>query len=244
MENIPMLVSLIFMIMTIACVVVFYKASRNSKLFLFLITGWMIIQGVLGINRFYTVTNGLPPRFLLLIGPAFVLITILFISKRGKAFIDNTDMKWLLAVHIIRVPVEGMLYYLFLNKAIPKVMTFEGWNFDVLSGFTAVLALIVYFSKIRWKQTILLVWNFICLALLLNILVIAILSAPFAFQKLAFDQPNIAVLYFPFIYLPAVIVPFVLFSHLAAIRKLLISIQDKQQRVDIKENKTGIVVGA
>jgi len=57
------------------------------------------------------------------------------------------------------------------------------------------------------------VWNFIALGLLLNIVTNAILSAPFAFQKFAFDQPNIAVLYFPFSWLPAYIVSTVLFGH-------------------------------
>jgi len=37
---------------------------------------------------------------------------------------------------------------------------------------------------------------------------------------LAFDQPNIAVLYFPFSWLPTYVVPVVLFCHLAALRKL------------------------
>ena len=40
------------------------------------------------------------------------------------------------------------------------------------------------------------------LALLVNIVGNAILSAPFQFPQFAFDQPNHAVLYFPFIWLP------------------------------------------
>ncbi|HUQ96495.1 MAG TPA: hypothetical protein VM010_02440, partial [Chitinophagaceae bacterium] len=40
--------------------------------------------------------------------------------------------------------------------------------------------------------------------------------------QLAFDQPDIAVLYFPFVLLPGVVVPVVLLSHLAAIRQLLV----------------------
>jgi hypothetical protein len=54
----------------------------------------------------------------------------------------------------------------------------------------------------------------------LNIVVNAALSAPVPFQQFAFDQPNIAVLYFPFVWLPGFIVPLVLFAHLAAIQKL------------------------
>jgi hypothetical protein len=228
MENIPILVSVIFIIMTLASVAVFYRATSNSKTFLFLVIAWMIIQGIIGLTGFYKVTTGLPPRFLLIIGPPVILIAVLFFTRKGRAFIDNTNMKWLIAISIIRIPVEGMLYFLFLKKTIPQIMTFEGWNFDVVSGLTACFALIVYFSRLPRKQTILLAWNFICLALLINIVVIAILSAPFAFQKLAFDQPNIAVLYFPFLYLPAVIVPFVLFSHLASIRQLIIGKQNQK----------------
>jgi hypothetical protein len=67
----------------------------------------------------------------------------------------------------------------------------------------------------------LLVWNLICLGLLINIVTIAVITAPFPFQQLAFDQPNIAVLYFPFIWLPACIVPLVLLSHLVCIKVLL-----------------------
>ena len=61
----------------------------------------------------------------------------------------------------------------------------------------------------------------IALGLLLNIVFIAIFSAPFSFQKFAFEQPNIAVLFFPFSWLPAFIVPVVLFCHLASIRQLI-----------------------
>jgi len=55
---------------------------------------------------------------------------------------------------------------------------------------------------------------------LFNIVLTAILSAPLPIQQLAFEQPNIAVMYFPFVYLPGFIVPIVLFSHLVVISKL------------------------
>jgi hypothetical protein len=63
------------------------------------------------------------------------------------------------------------------------------------------------------------IWNWICLALLLNIVVRAVLSAPSPIQQFAFDQPNIAILHFPFVFLPGFIVPAVLFCHLAIFAK-------------------------
>lgn len=66
----------------------------------------------------------------------------------------------------------------------------------------------------------LLAWNFIGIGLLANIVINAVLSVPSPFQKFAFNQPNIAVLYFPFNWLPGVVVPLVLLSHLVVIRQL------------------------
>jgi hypothetical protein len=100
-------------------------------------------------------------------------------------------------------------------------MTFEGRDFDIVSGITAPVIYYFVFVKKTLSKKILLAWNFICLALLLNIVLNAVLSVPTAFQQFAFDQPNIAILYFPFNLLPAVVVPLVLLSHLVAIRKLL-----------------------
>ena len=68
----------------------------------------------------------------------------------------------------------------------------------MLAGLTAPL--IYYFGYVRksLSQRIIWIWNLIGLGLLLNLVVQAILSGPFPFQQFAFDQPDIAFLYFPF----------------------------------------------
>ena len=50
----------------------------------------------------------------------------------------------------------------------------------------------------------------------------AALALPSPMQKIAFEQPNLAVMFFPFNLLPAVVVPLVLLAHLTAIRRLTI----------------------
>ena len=99
-------------------------------------------------------------------------------------------------------------------------MTFEGRNFDIIAGITAPLIAYFGFTIEKLSRQIILVWNFICLGLLINIVATALLSAPSPLQKLAFDQPNIAILNFPFSWLPTFIVPVVLFGHLVSIRQL------------------------
>lgn len=100
-------------------------------------------------------------------------------------------------------------------------MTFEGRNYDILAGITAPFIAYFGFTQRKISRQLIVAWNFIALALLLNIIVNALLSAPTPLQKFAFDQPNIAIVNFPFSWLPTFIVPMVLFVHLASIRQLL-----------------------
>jgi len=196
-------------------------ATKNSRATLLILLFWLILQAAIGLSGFYTVTNSMPPRFLLLILPPFLFISGLFVTTRGRKFLDSLDAKYLAILHIIRIPVELVLFWLFINNTVPKLMTFEGRNFDIISGLTAPLIFYFGFVKHRIGSKIILLWNFICLGLLINIVIIAVLSAPFSFQKLAFDQPNIAILYFPFVWLPCCVVPLVLLSHLATMRQLM-----------------------
>jgi hypothetical protein len=99
-------------------------------------------------------------------------------------------------------------------------MTFEGRNFDILAGITAPFVAYVGITKGKLNKSVLLIWNILCLGLLLNIVINALLSAPSPIQQFAFDQPNVAILNFPYSWLPTCIVPIVLFAHLAAIRQL------------------------
>jgi len=220
MENLPVFISLLFGLTTILTVWIFYKATGNSKLVLLLITIWLALQTFIAISGFYTQTNTFPPRFLLLVLPPALLITSLFMSTKGRNFIDSLDLRILTLLHTIRIPVEVVLFLLFVNKAIPELMTFEGRNFDILSGITAPIIFYFAFFRKKMHHNAILIWNIICLVLLVNIVANAILSAPSQFQQFAFDQPNIALLYFPFIWLPCCVVPLVVLSHLAAIRQL------------------------
>jgi hypothetical protein len=124
-------------------------------------------------------------------------------------------------LYIVRIPVEIVLFWLFVNKAVPELMTFQGLNFDIIAGITAPFIAYFGLTKLKLKRQTILTWNIICLGLLVNIVVSAIFSTPSPIQKFAFEQPNIAILNFPFSWLPTFIVPIVLFGHLSSIRQLI-----------------------
>jgi hypothetical protein len=220
MQHIPLFLNLIFGLTCLLTVLLFLKACHLSRPVLVAILVITIIQTALALSGFYLNNKSTPPRMLFLIAPSIFLIVLLFILPKGKALLNQLSLKYLTLLHIVRIPVELVLYYLFVYKAVPELMTFEGRNFDILSGLTAPIMYYLYFVKGNISKRILLLWNFACILLLVNIVVHALLSAPTPFQQLAFEQPNIAVLHAPFNLLPALVVPLVLLSHLAAIRIL------------------------
>lgn len=221
MESVSTFTSIAMIVTTLLAVAIFYIAAQRSNKFLLATIVWLLLQAALATAGFYEVVNTVPPRFILLPGPPVVAIIVLFSTAAGRRFIDGLDAKWLTLLHTVRIAVEIILLMLYLQGAVPGIMTFEVSNFDILAGVSALL--IFYFAYIKKKigRYGLLIWNLLCLALLINIVIIAILSAPTSLQQFGFEQPNIAVLHFPFVWLPAFIVPLVLFSHLAMIRRLL-----------------------
>ncbi len=116
--------------------------------------------------------------------------------------------------------MEIVLLQLFIHKMIPELMTFEGRNFDIIMGITAPIINFLYIKKWLGKKG-LLGWNMIGLCLILFILVNGLLSAELPFQQFGFEQPNKAVTYFPFVLLPATVVPIVVWTHLTDIIKLI-----------------------
>ncbi|HMC96549.1 MAG TPA: hypothetical protein VKG92_02765 [Flavobacteriales bacterium] len=221
MQHVPLSLHAAFAAITLLAIWLFCRAVPNPRSTRTVILAWVVAQGAIALTGFYTVTSTLPPRFILLIAPPLLLFALLFLTARGRRFLDALDPAALTLVHVVRIPVELVLYALCAYKTIPEGMTFAGSNFDILSGLSAPLIWWFGYKRGPLNRDVLVAWNLICIGLLVNIVARAVLSAPFPFQQLAFDQPNIAVLYFPFVWLPCCVVPLVLLAHLAALRKLL-----------------------
>jgi hypothetical protein len=221
MNNVPLYLPLGFVATVLLTCFFLVKAAHGNKIVASLLMIWMIGQGTIAATGFYTNTETLPPRFLAMLLPPVSLIIILFATVRGRNFIDQLRPDQLTLLHVVRIPVELCLFSLYTHQLVPQLMTFEGINFDIISGITApVIAYFGYYKKL-FHKTVLLIWNLICLGLLVNIAYHGVLSVPTAFQRFGFEQPNIGLTYFPYVFLPGLIVPAVLFAHLSSIRQLL-----------------------
>ncbi len=230
MDDLPSYISLVFLAITLATLgFVFYairevkskQAKSLSITVLSALLGWLAFTGYLAHMGFYREFDAIPPRLFFAIGPANLVIIALLLIKRSREYLKKIPISILTYLHIIRVPVEMVLWWLALENALPMMLTFEGINYDILSGATAPFVAIFLVSEKRHNRLGAILWNLVALALLFNIVGHAILSAPTPFQQFNFDNPVMAPFYLPYIWLPAFIVPAVFFSHLVSLVQLI-----------------------
>lgn len=229
MDSLPAYVSIVFIVTTFATVAFLLQAAKRagldslpSKILLFLLPLWIFFQAMIGLGSFYQVTENItPPRvFAFGVLPSLLLIVWFFTLFR-KNFIEKLPLGVLTMLHVVRIPVEIVLYWLAVAGTVPQIMTFAGRNFDIVSGFLAPIVYLLAFRGGETKRWLLIAYNIIGLLLLANIVSIAALSIASPMQQFGFGTPNRAVLYFPYVWLPTIVVPIVLFSHLAALWNLL-----------------------
>lgn len=218
-EDLPHWIELLFVLTFILTLVLFYYANGKPNRLLFVIVVLSIIHSVLAYQGFYIDTTITPPRFGLVLFPSLLLVIYGLFPKQQKWFIEQRDVRISTFSHFIRLPIEIVLWGLFLNEMIPELMTFEGRNFDIVMGVTAPIVGFLLIKNRLGKRALLL-WNGVGLILILSILFNGLLSAELPFQQFGFDQPNRAVNYFPFVLLPAIIVPIVIWTHISDMLKL------------------------
>ena len=207
--------ALSFIIITALTIICFYVGIGRNQQILGGIALWTAAVGWLAFGGFFDNTRTVPPRILLLLLPLVALVILLY----RQINVDRINLILLTAIHVVRIPVELTLHELYLRGKIPVIMTYAGWNFDIGVGFSAVL-LLIYWLWQRPGPTLLRWWNYFGLVMLSIIVVTAILSAPGPLQQLAFDQPNVAILSYPFTLLPGVVVPLVALSHFLSLKAL------------------------
>lgn len=207
------MVALSFLLVVIAALLLLYfGAGKNRKVLLYFLI-WQILVGTLAWFDVFTQKPGLFTAVII----GTVALTILSLRFLKTSVLNS---KLLLSIHVLRIPVELVLHQLYLQHKIPINMTFKGINFDIIMGISALI-LLVYaaLSGKKTNRSLLLTWNIVGIAFLLVIVALAILSSPLPLQQLAFDQPNIAVLAFPYCLLPAGVVPIVLMAHLLLLKQ-------------------------
>ena len=182
---------------------------------------WLALLAFLAQSGFFRNFQILPPRIAFAVLPPVLIILFLAGSGRVSRLLAVLPPGWLVGAQGFRVSVEIVLWLLFLDNLVPVQMTFEGLNYDVLAGLTAPVIALYLARNPKRKKTVGVVWNILGLLLLLNIVTIAFLSAPFPFRAFMNEPANTIVAHWPFIWLPGFVVPMAFLLHVFSLKQLL-----------------------
>lgn len=214
----PPTAEVLFLLAILWCLFWLLAATHSRWFVLGVVLG--AVHWILAARGVYTNTQAFPPPQLLLLAPVLIVLLGTVLLPQGRAWLRGLSLFALTAVHALRLPVELVLHDAYEAVLVPQDMTYSGFNFDILSGITGLLLLLWMRSGRPPGKVVLVAWNVVCLGLLFVVVGTAVLSIPSSVQRLNFEQPNLLVTSTPWVLLPAVLVPAVLFAHVAALLNL------------------------
>lgn len=229
MLDLPAFIPYLFVAITIATLLFIIaavdKATPRKINFTTTIVGtiiiiWLFLTALGAYYGFFEDFEARPPRLFILFLVNAIAMIVLFANKKSRALIQKLPITILTFIHIIRIPVEMVLWWLANEGMLDHKLTFEGSNFDILIGITAPFAAVFMLGLKSKSHFAAIVWNIVGIIMLANIVIMAVRASPYFYDPSLFGKPNIAVFYFPFIWLPAFVVPAVLFSHITSLYQL------------------------
>ena len=159
-----------------------------------------------------------PPRLSRLVAALSISTVIFAFLQPGRWLTERLPLAAVVGFQFFRLPVELLLHQLHEQNVVPVQMTFQGLNFDILTGLSApVVAYLAHRGAIGRRAVF--AWNTMGLVLLATIVVVANLSTP-AFRVFAPDARTAFLATRPFVWLPTVLVPAALFAHVVTYRRL------------------------
>ena len=183
------------------------------------IAGWLALSAAIATTGILARFDTLPPPFLLIVGSSAILSAVLAFSRFGTLLAGSLPISMLVGLHVFRLPLELVLYQLSLDGVLPVQMTFDGMNYDILTGIFAG-AIGLWASVSDPPRIFVRAWNLMGLALLLTIVTIAILSAPVPFRVFMNEPANTIVATVPYVWLPMFLVQLAWLGHLLVFRRL------------------------
>ncbi|MES2856721.1 MAG: hypothetical protein V4692_12695 [Bdellovibrionota bacterium] len=205
------------------------RVDRNARwsvrILRIAVGGFLLLTGFLALDGFFLDFASMPPKVFLAIAPAFIGMLVLGFNPLVRKWLASISQTWLIGIQSFRIIVEIQLYFLAMTPLLPKVMTFEGRNFDILVGLTAI-PVAYYCHRVRSQNKkiprgLLVGWNVAGILILTNVVLHGLLSAPTAFRQVMSDPPNTVIGHFPFVWLPAFVVPMAYLLHILSLRKEL-----------------------
>ena len=163
-----------------------------------------------------------PPTMFVLIAATLAASVWLALSRFGGELARAAPLALLVGFQAFRLPLELLLHRAADEGVMPVQMSYSGWNFDIVTGSSAILValLLTKIESARARVALAGAWNVVGIVLLAVIVTVAMLSTPTPIRVFHNEPPNDWIARFPFVWLPELFVALALVGHLLIFRRL------------------------
>jgi hypothetical protein len=184
--------------------------------------GWMLVTAGAATSGFLTRFDLTPPPMALLMASVFGVAFGVGLSPLGRRLARALPIPVLVGVQAFRLPLELVMRRAAERGIMPVELSFAGYNLDIIAGALALVLVVSLRLSPALPRSFVWAWNVWGLWCLAVIASIAVTTSPMV--RAFGDDPahvNTWVLYFPYVWLPTVLVVFALIGHLVLTRALL-----------------------
>lgn len=193
-------------------------AHARGRRFILITAAWLALVTILAASGLLADFSRTPPPFMPLALSMVILGVVLAQSETGDRLARGIPLAWLVGIQAFRFPLELAMHRAYTEGLMPVQMSYSGRNFDIVTGITAAM-LAAWLAFGRVPRGVVMAWNLLGLALLANIVGVALLSTPMV-QYFGPDQLNTFVARLPYTLLPMVMVLAAWAGHLLIFRAL------------------------
>ena len=180
--------------------------------------GWLALTFALAASGRLSFTS-VPPTAAILLAASLALGIAVGVSRLGARIATGIPLAALVGVQAFRFPLELMLHRAYIEGLMPVQMSYSGFNFDILSGLSAIVVAVLLVRRPASVGAVRL-WNVGGALLLVNILTIAVLSTPTPIRVFHNEPANEWIAHAPWVWLPAVYVVAAIIGHVLIFRRL------------------------
>ncbi len=198
----------------------FQKAANWNKWVGAAMALWLMVQMILAQRGFYSDTETDPTHLLLMVIPPMAGLSFITSFRTPFTALEAMDVKDLTLINIVRIPIEIALYLLSLEGLVPKFLTFEGYNFNIIIGITAPVVAHYGYTKKVLPEWLITTWHILG-TLLLMFIVFSIVFSVVEYPFFTIEEPIKGIADFPYLWLPTFIVPLLLLIHIKALLKYM-----------------------
>ncbi len=224
---VALVVSLLLWVVHLAAGRARRDAAADTKRAALALGAWLAVSAALA-SAGVLADFSLPPKLPLLVLVGLALTIWLGASRFGAHLAANVPLWLLVGVNAFRLPLELLMHHAYTSGVMPVQMSYSGQNFDIITGVGALAIAVLSYQggpPLRLSR----LFNIVGFALLLNIVVIAVLSMPGPLRVYTNEPANTWVAHFPFVWLPTVLVPTALLTHILILRRLVSEISGSRR---------------